>query len=276
MLSVLRRRESIGLQSQELKKSASGVYRPTSGLVYESMMRDNDPGRPNNQGCCGTSQQDQGTSKKGSDCCDGMKDPQGTGDFTLRISKISGHCKAGEDWSSAGIQEKRIPVLSCEGPCVKGEIARRAAGLLPRLDSRFKRACHGETFFVPHSSMADWIKQARTVLMIDGCFLSCHGRLLENLIPVERIIQVNAHAIHKKHGDVFSYDDVPDQEIADLADQVARKARQPGGLTGCCSRSDPEGKNSGLLCGTRCSAKMALLKNPPAEKVHGGTFSAPC
>lgn len=187
-------------------------------------MRNNDSDTPNPRGCCGTARQDEGTGTESSGCCDSMKDSTGTGDFTLRVSEVSGHCKAGEDWSIGGMRDKRIPVLSCEGPCVKGEIARRAAGLLPRLDPRFKRACHGEAFFVPHSSMANWIQQARTVMMIDGCFLSCHGRLLEHLIPGERIIRVNAHAIHKKHGDDFSYDDVPEQEIADLADRVARRA----------------------------------------------------
>lgn len=189
------------------------------------MNRHNDSGTPNNQGCCGTSRQDQGSTKESSDCCGGRKDSASTGEFILRVSKVSGHCKAGEDWSIAGMQQNRIPVLSCEGPCAKGEIARRAANLLPAMDLRFKRACHGEAFYVPHSSMASWIRQASTVLMIDGCFLSCHGRVLENLVPGGRLIQINAHAIHKMHADSFSSEGIPDEEMAQLAEEVARQAK---------------------------------------------------
>jgi hypothetical protein len=30
-------------------------------------------------------------------------------------------------------------------------------------------------FFAPHSAMARWVKTAEQTVMIDGCFLKCHG-----------------------------------------------------------------------------------------------------
>jgi uncharacterized metal-binding protein len=133
-----------------------------------------------------------------------------------------GHCKAGEDWSSAAIENQQIPVLSCEGPCVKGEIARRTAGLLPDIDSRFKRACHGESFYVPHSAMAKWVKESPAIVMIDGCFLACHGRILENIVDPQKIVHINAHGIHRKYGDDFSMDNIPEYEFTKLTSQVAK------------------------------------------------------
>ena len=83
------------------------------------------------------------------------------------------------------IEKHTIPVLSCEGPCIRGDIARLAANYLAHDMPSFARACHAETFFVPHSSMARWVKQAPKSAWIDGCFLKCHGRALKGLIGAE-------------------------------------------------------------------------------------------
>ncbi len=154
-------------------------------------------------------------------CSETQDDGAKTGDFSLDVSKVAGNCKVGEEWAKTASREGKIPVLSCEGPCAKGEIARRAATLIPKLDGRFERACHGEAFYVPHSSMAKWVTGADRVVMIDGCFLNCHGRVLENLVGDDRIVHINAHVVHKKYGDTFSRDDAPDEELSDLAKQVA-------------------------------------------------------
>ena len=46
-----------------------------------------------------------------------------------------------------------IPVVSCEGACIRGEIARLAANYVAKR-SNFKRGCHGELFTVPESKIA--------------------------------------------------------------------------------------------------------------------------
>ncbi len=156
-------------------------------------------------------------------CCAVEGNTTITDAFSHTVSKVSGHCKVGEDWSKAAINSRLIPVLSCEGPCAKGEIARRAAMLIPKIDERFERACHGEAFYVPHSTMAKWVKSADQVVMIDGCFLNCHGRVLENIIAKDQIVHINAHSIHKAFGDRFSCDDISEEEFSKLANQVAEK-----------------------------------------------------
>jgi hypothetical protein len=87
----------------------------------------------------------------------------------------------------------------------------------------FARACHAETFFVPHSSMSRWVKGAEKAVMIDGCFLMCHGRLLKKLIGEDKVIQIDALPLYKKYTDIFSMDDVPEEERKAVARQVADK-----------------------------------------------------
>jgi uncharacterized metal-binding protein len=87
----------------------------------------------------------------------------------------------------------------------------------------FARACHAETFLVPHSSMARWVKAAEKAVMIDGCFLKCHGRVLKKLIGEDKVIQIDALPLYKKYTDIFSMDDVPEEERKAVARQVADK-----------------------------------------------------
>lgn len=146
-----------------------------------------------------------------------------TPDFSLAVQGVRGSCPAGESYAKKQIAAKKIPVLSCEGPCIRGEIARLAANLLAKEVPSLARACHAESFFVPHSSMARWVKGARTSIVVDGCFLKCHGRVLKKLIGEERVIQIDALPLYQEHTDVFLMEDVPEEERKALARQVADK-----------------------------------------------------
>ncbi len=87
----------------------------------------------------------------------------------------------------------------------------------------YARSCFAETLLGPHSTMADWVKDADRVVMIDGCFLKCLGRVLENFVDEEKIIHIDALPLHKRYGDVFLYTDVPEAEREEVAAQVADK-----------------------------------------------------
>lgn len=151
-----------------------------------------------------------------------MAEVGSTPDFSLKVSEVKGVCPAGEVYAKRNIAEKKIPVLSCEGPCIRGEVARLAANLVSK-EAPYARSCYAETLLVPHSSMTDWVKGAEKVVVIDGCFLSCLGRVLENVIDKEKIIHVDANPLYKEYSDVFLYTDVPEDARNDLARQVADK-----------------------------------------------------
>ncbi|MHC4643000.1 MAG: putative zinc-binding protein [Planctomycetota bacterium] len=74
---------------------------------------------------------------------------------------------------------------------------------------------------VSYSGMAQWVKNAKKVVLIDGCFLRCHGRIIENLIDQDKLVQFDALSVYKKYTDVFDIDDVPEEERREAAKQVA-------------------------------------------------------
>lgn len=143
-----------------------------------------------------------------------------SGSFSLDVSAVKGVCPVGETTGKRNIAENRVPVFSCEGACIRGEIARRAANMLGK-EKGFARGCHGETLTVPYSAMTEWVKSAEMAVMIDGCFLKCHGRLIENLIGTERMAHFDALGIYEKYTDLFDIDAVPEPELNETARQVA-------------------------------------------------------
>jgi uncharacterized metal-binding protein len=143
-----------------------------------------------------------------------------TADFTLQVDGVEGVCPAGEAWAEEQILHKKTPVLACEGPCVRGDIARRAANIVGK-EAPFARACYAEVALVPHSTMARWVKEADKVVMIDGCFLKCIGRVLNNLTDEEKIIHIDALSLYHKYTDVFYMEDVSEAERIETARQVA-------------------------------------------------------
>lgn len=140
--------------------------------------------------------------------------------FTVEISKTDRTCPIGEKVGSRNLEEGKIPVLSCEGACIRGEIARLAAHLVAK-EEPYRRGCHGELFTVPGSALAQWIIKTGKVVLIDGCFLRCHGRILENLVGKENLVQFDALSLYRKYTDRFDIDSVPEEERRETARKVA-------------------------------------------------------
>ena len=146
-----------------------------------------------------------------------------TSDFALSVERVEGVCPAGEKWAKQNMIEKKIPIFSCEGPCIRGEIARLAANVVAREMPTYARCCYAEVALVPHSTMARWAKEAEKIVVIDGCFLECIGRVLNNVVDRQKVIHIDAHPLYKKYNDVFLMDDVPEEERKAVARTVADK-----------------------------------------------------
>jgi uncharacterized metal-binding protein len=168
-----------------------------------------------------------------------------TPDFSIQVDGVKGFCPAGEKWAEQMIAEQRRPVLACEGPCIRGDIARLAANRVAN-EQPFARACYAETAFVPHSAMARWVREADQVVMIDGCFLHCFGRVLNNLVNEEKITHIDALSLYKKYTDVFHMDDVPEDERRETAQQVAERSCPS------CAHAGLEGQSCPSQRGNHC------------------------
>ena len=138
----------------------------------------------------------------------------------LSITNTKQHCPIGETVGKDHLAKGDTPVLSCEGACIRGEIARQAANIVARQPG-YGRGCHGELITVPQSAIAQWFHAAEHVVLIDGCFLRCHGRILEGLLPAEKLIQFDALSHYKRYTDVFDPEDVPFEERQAVAHDVA-------------------------------------------------------
>ncbi len=143
-----------------------------------------------------------------------------SGAFTLDVTKTARSCPKGEEVGSENQAAGKIPVIACEGGCIRGEIARLAANVVAK-EKPYRRGCHGEFLTVPHSKIAQWMNSAEKVVLIDGCFLRCHGRILENMIGKDRLVQFDALSHYKKYTDRFDIDEVPEEERIQVARDVA-------------------------------------------------------
>ncbi len=149
-----------------------------------------------------------------------MQSEQDKQSFSIMVTGTNNRCPIGEEIGNRNLAEGNIPVLSCEGPCIRGEIARLAANFVAK-EEPYRRCCHGELFTVPQSAMAEWAKTAKKVVLIDGCFLRCHGRIVENLIDNNKLIQFDALSHYRKYTDKFDIDSVPEEERKQVARDVA-------------------------------------------------------
>jgi len=175
--------------------------------------------------------------------------------FRLQVTGIDKVCKAGEIYGRQCQKEGKTPVFSCEGGCIKGEIARQTASLIAK-EEGFARACHGELFSVPHADLTKWVREADKVVVIDGCSLFCHSRIAENIICKDKLTVFDALAIHRKYADLMDIDDVPEKErkqtVREVADTVLAHFRDvvPCCLeqTSCCECAAP-GQAESACCG---------------------------
>jgi uncharacterized metal-binding protein len=140
--------------------------------------------------------------------------------FTIEVEETNRSCPTGETVGKRNLTKGKIPVLACEGGCIRGEIARLAANIVAK-EEPYSRGCLGEALTVPQSGISNWTKKSKKVVLIDGCFIRCFGRILENMLNKENLIQFDALSHYHKYTDKFDIDEVPEEERKVVAREVA-------------------------------------------------------
>ena len=162
--------------------------------------------------------------------------------FQIEVEGMKAVCPLGEVVGNKMIAEGKTPVISCEGGCFRGEIARVAAHMVANEDP-YSRGCHGEMFTAPRSAMAEWAKKSNKVVVIDGCFMHCHGRIMKNIVGSENTIQFDALPMYnrdKEYSETMLVGEVPEAERKDLARQVADKVLSALKMNHCSSQMSSE------------------------------------
>jgi uncharacterized metal-binding protein len=113
-------------------------------------------------------------------------------------------------------------VICCEGMCLKGETARRAANLVAHelVPDRAVRICHGGLLEVA-GGMKDLVQRAKRVLILDGCGMACATRLTRGALPYIEPEVVFTDKLFKYDQNLFGVDEMTDAEINANARQVA-------------------------------------------------------
>lgn len=145
--------------------------------------------------------------------------------FHIEVEPTSQLCAVGEKYAEQQLRNRSIPVLSCEGPCIRGEIARQAANRVAR-QAPFARACQGEVMTMPDSGMARWVDDADKVVVIDGCFLKCQARQMRHKLWPGQLVEIDVLPMYRKYTNLFAIDDVPEAERLAVAEQVAERVLQ--------------------------------------------------
>jgi uncharacterized metal-binding protein len=142
---------------------------------------------------------------------------------TLQVRLTNKACSAGLEYAqkqSAGPVKDAI--LCCEGMCLKGETARRAANLLGHrlVPEKTVRICHGG-LLEKTGGMRDLVQRANRVLILDGCPMACSTRLTKAAFPDIKPEVVFTDKMTTYAGNPFGIDEVPEEEIMANAQNVA-------------------------------------------------------
>ena len=118
----------------------------------------------------------------------------------------------------------KAAVISCEGMCLRGEIARRAANLIARqlAPEKAVRICHGG-LLETGGGMKELVQRADRVLVLDGCFMLCGTRLTQGAFPDLTPDVVIIDKLFEFDHNLFGVDEMPEAEIQAHAQTAAKK-----------------------------------------------------
>ncbi len=142
---------------------------------------------------------------------------------TLKIIKTNNSCSLCEDYVKQNVS-KPLVVASCEGACLRGEIARKTANILCHSLATDKtvRLCLGSAL-TKEGGQRSLVKNAEKIIAIEGCPVDCGSRMLkglsENIHP--EVIRTDILADFNK--DLFGINEMSEEDINKCALDVAKK-----------------------------------------------------
>lgn len=121
-------------------------------------------------------------------------------------------------------KEPKKAIISCDGACLEGEIARGAANMLARkLENLATRICLGNAVTVKNSGALENIIRATKVILVEGCSLKCGTNILKQKLPDLQAIIVDASKFYScDHNKYFNVYDLPREKIDEYSANVVK------------------------------------------------------
>ena len=157
-----------------------------------------------------------------SSCC-GPSTRDVAGHESISIPKTENSCALCEGYAKA-LAVKPIVVMSCEGACLRGEIARRVANLLcfelAREDTA--RLCLGGAF-TKNTGQRSLAREAKRLISLEGCPIKCATRMMQGVLGGREAEAIVTDGLFEFDRNLFGLDEMSEEEIKTNAMIVAQK-----------------------------------------------------
>ena len=141
----------------------------------------------------------------------------------VRIEKTRNSCRLCEDYAERQ-KSKPVAVMSCEGACLRGEVARRAANILCHsvAPEKTTRICLGSAFTKDTGQRA-LVRNAQRLIALEGCFVNCSSRMMSGAVEGLTPEVINVDRLYDFDRKLFGIEEMPSEQIESHARAVARK-----------------------------------------------------
>lgn len=156
--------------------------------------------------------------------CSGDARPLADAGFEVaRIPKTTFSCSLCEDYAKRQAV-KALAVMSCEGACLRGEIARQAANILSfsLLPDQAARICLGGAF-TKDTGQRGLVRNASRLVAIEGCGTLCATRMMRGVLGEFSPEVFVASSLCDFDAGLFSVNEMPEEQIKTLARTVAER-----------------------------------------------------
>ena len=141
----------------------------------------------------------------------------------VRIEKTKIKCQLCEDYADRQ-KSKPVAVMSCEGACLRGEVARRAANILCHslAPEKTARICLGGAFTKDTGQRA-LVRNAPRLIAVEGCAINCSSRMMNGAVEGLYPEVINADRLYDIDRKLFGIEEMPSDQIDAHARAVAQK-----------------------------------------------------
>jgi uncharacterized metal-binding protein len=145
------------------------------------------------------------------------------GHEVVRIEKTKNSCRLCEDYAERQ-KSKPVAVMSCEGACLRGEVARQAANILCHslAPEKTVRICLGSAFTKDTGQRA-LVRNAPRLIALEGCYINCSSRMMNGAIDSLTPEVIVADRLYDFDRRKFGIEEMPAEQIATHAHAVAQK-----------------------------------------------------
>lgn len=157
-------------------------------------------------------------------CCGTEGEEQKGNEYeAVRIEKTRNVCPMCEDYAKKQAS-KPVAIMSCEGACLRGEVARRAANLICHslAPEKAVRICLGGAF-TKDTGQRNLVRKAKRVIALEGCFINCSSRMMKSVISELEPEVIVADKLYDFDRSLFGIDEMSEDEIKIHSQEVAKK-----------------------------------------------------